>query len=186
MRRTPPGVRAVDNRDMRPRRRSVSQSDGMFGAGRTCEDFRDSSLVRTHAQSCAALESPRARLPYSGRRCVISFDSAARRCAPVEVQALPDRLRPWTPYSSTPRATTATIGCTSYEPAAPTAVRMNRISRALKARYDKGYTESTTHWRASTSLKQATFNRPGNNRHEGNKRASGTNACYRNPSCKQD
>ena len=33
-RRSQPGARADDNRDMRPRRRGVSQSDGMFGAGR--------------------------------------------------------------------------------------------------------------------------------------------------------
>ena len=121
-----------------------------------------------------------------GRRWIISFDSAARRCAPVEVHARPDRLRPWTPYSSMPRATTATIGCTSYEPATPTAFRTNRIPRALKSQHDKGYTESTTPWRAPTSLKQATINRLGNNRHEGNQRASGANACYRHPSCRQD
>ena len=48
-RRSRPGVRGVDNRDMRPRRRGVSQRDGMFGAGRrsghapirpTCESMR--------------------------------------------------------------------------------------------------------------------------------------------------
>ena len=35
-----------------------------FGAGRDRGDFLDSSLVRTHAQSRAEIEFPRARGPY--------------------------------------------------------------------------------------------------------------------------
>ena len=58
-------VRGVDSRDMRTRRRGVSQSDGMFVAGRRRRKFRHSSLMRTHAQSRAELESSRARVPYA-------------------------------------------------------------------------------------------------------------------------
>ena len=63
-RRSRPGVRADDNRDMRPRRRGVSQSDGMFGAGTRRGDLRDPSGVRPDAQSRAQIESSRARVPY--------------------------------------------------------------------------------------------------------------------------
>ena len=35
-----------------------------FGAGRRCRKICDSSLMRTHAQSRAEIESPRARVPY--------------------------------------------------------------------------------------------------------------------------
>ena len=43
---------------------TVSPGSGTFGAGRRRADFRDSSDVRTPAQSRAELESPRARVSY--------------------------------------------------------------------------------------------------------------------------
>lgn len=39
----------------------------MFGAGRSGRENFDSLIVRTDAQSCAGLESPRARVPYMAR-----------------------------------------------------------------------------------------------------------------------
>lgn len=62
-------------------------------AGRKRGDFWDSSHVRTHAQSRAEIESPRARGPKCGRMRNSSCDTAAHRGAPVEVRTLPRRLR---------------------------------------------------------------------------------------------
>ena len=42
-----------------------SQTGATFVAGRRWGDFGDSSLVRTHAQSRAGIEFPRARVPYT-------------------------------------------------------------------------------------------------------------------------
>ena len=64
----------------------------MNGAGRERRDSVDSSLARTHAQSLAERECPRAHVPYRVGCELLSHDSAARCCAPLEAEALPRRL----------------------------------------------------------------------------------------------
>ena len=73
---------------------TFSQRYTMLDAGRRWGEFSDSSIVRPCAQSRSEIEFPRARAPYYGRTRIFSFDSAARRCAPVEGAAFPRRLRP--------------------------------------------------------------------------------------------
>ena len=77
-----------------------------FVAGRRFGDFRHSSPVRTHAQSCPQIESPRARVPYiagcenspstvprpaalqsQGTRSLVAYGAAklrAKTCAPIQ------------------------------------------------------------------------------------------------------
>ena len=71
----------------------ASRANVMNVAERSRGDFPNPSFMRTHAQSRAEIESPRARGPYS-RMGIFCYDKAARRCAPVEAEAFPNRLRP--------------------------------------------------------------------------------------------
>ena len=120
-RRSRPGVRAVDNRDMRTRPRRVSQRDGMFVAVRSRGDIRNRSRVRSHAHSRAEIESPRARVPYTAGREFFSNDTAARGCAKVEPVLFPSFLRPWKGHGLTCSTMTAIGGDDPVRALAPRA-----------------------------------------------------------------
>ena len=74
-RRSRPGVRGVDNRDMRPRRRGVSQRDGMFGAGRRSGH----APIRQRANPCAVTRGPRI-LSRAGSLTWLDANSLLRQC----------------------------------------------------------------------------------------------------------
>ena len=96
------GERRLARRGLLERFRSIATSHGArslvtFIAERSRRDFCNRSHVRTYAQSRADIEClPRGHSSYGETR--IAFcDSAARRCAPDEVETLPGRLRRLSP-----------------------------------------------------------------------------------------
>ena len=60
---------------------SASRGEGTFVTGRMRADFVDSSIVRTHAQSCAELEATRARVPCMARMGIAADANTAHPCA---------------------------------------------------------------------------------------------------------
>ena len=56
----------------------------MLASEKKYGDFRDASLVRTHAQSHAEIESSRARYPYSARGGI--FPTTALRAAALQLK----------------------------------------------------------------------------------------------------
>ena len=79
------GCRAAD--------RAHSLGRGTFVAGRRRGDCVDSSLERTHAQPREELESPPRAGSIFGQMQDFSFNTAAHRCAQVEIETLHTRLR---------------------------------------------------------------------------------------------
>ena len=55
-----------------------------FASEKKYGDFRDTSLVRTHAQSQAEIESSRARYPYTARGEI--FPTTALRAAALQLK----------------------------------------------------------------------------------------------------
>ena len=111
---------------------------GIFVAGRRRGDLLDSSLARTHAQSRADIESSRARVLYMagyGRLRIFCCDSAAPRCAPVEIEAFPGRLRRRTDHSPIPRATTASSAFRPMSWQRPQPLRRTHSRRFPQARH---------------------------------------------------
>ena len=106
-----------------------------FVAGRRFGDFRHSSPVRTHAQSCPQIESPPRAGSLYRRMRKFSFDSTAPRCAPVAGYTFPGRLRRCKAPSQDMRANTANRGNPSYDPAMRTPILLELLHHSPPRRY---------------------------------------------------
>ena len=90
-------------------------------AKKITRSFQDPSYVRPHSQSRAHLGSLRYGHSINGKTRFASDNSAAHRCAPIELRTLPSRLRRRTDYTLTPYETVATTKYRSHEHANCTA-----------------------------------------------------------------
>ena len=92
-----------------------------FVAATITQDLCEPSNLRRRAQSCADVECLPLGHPSYSEKHISSCDSPARRCACVEAETLPARLRCWTPSLSVTRATIATTMYRCHELPAPAA-----------------------------------------------------------------
>ena len=105
--RRPPAIAAPPAAG-EPRLQSRCSAFGTFVAARRRGDFVGLSHVRTHAQSRADLESPRARDPLYGRMRILSCDRAARPCASQILEAFPGAYGRHRSRAEAPRRTSST------------------------------------------------------------------------------